>query len=592
MVERLTSRGVRFSDFVLDVPAFELRQQGRRIRMERRPMELLMLLVNRRGDLVTRDEIVHGLWGPDVFIDVDTSVNTLIRKVRRALRDSADRPRFIQTVQGKGYRFIADVESTAGAMLAVLPFENLQPGADDYVADGLTEETIVGLGQIDPDRLSVIGRTSSMAYRKTTKTLDEIAGELGVDYLVEGSVRTAGGRCRITSRLIRARDQVQVWTETYEHDAKDLLGLQAELGGAIARQIELRLSPQRTTTPTRRQTQNPEAYHLYLRGRHYYNQMTPATATRALDCFRRATTLDPAYGLAWAGIADTHSSRLFNSDTRTSEVADQARAAAEQALEHGANLAEAHTAVGRVQFLFDWNWPEAEINLRRAIALDPSSSQSHWMLGHAISQQGRHAEALAAARRARELDPRSALTHTMSSQIAFSARDLEAAIGHAQDALLAEPDYWVAYWQLGQACQQIGRTEQALTALAEATRLSNGNSKPVSLAAYTLATGGRAAEAREAVTTLEQLAERRYVPPYAIALIYAGLHDDGRTFEWLDKALAVRDTHLIYVLVDPKWDPYRADPRFQALVPRCSGSGPSTGSGQAPSTGSGQAVNP
>jgi tetratricopeptide (TPR) repeat protein len=234
-----------------------------------------------------------------------------------------------------------------------------------------------------------------------------------------------------------------------------------------------------------------------------------------------------------------------------------------------------------VQFLFDWNWPEAEINLRRAIALDPSSSQSHWMLGHAISQQGRHAEALAAARRARELDPRSALTHTMSSQIAFSARDLEAAIGHAQDALLAEPDYWVAYWQLGQACQQIGRTEQALTALAEATRLSNGNSKPVSLAAYTLATGGRAAEAREAVTTLEQLAERRYVPPYAIALIYAGLHEDGRTFEWLDKALAVRDSHLIYVLVDPKWDPYRADPRFQALVPRCSGSGPSTGSGQA-----------
>ena len=569
MVERLTSRGVRFADFVLDVAAFELRQQGRRIRMERRPMELLILLVHRRGDLVSRDEIVNGLWGRDVFIDVDTSVNTLIRKVRRALRDSADQPRFIQTVQGKGYRFIANVESTTGDVLVVLPFENLQAGADDYVADGLTEETIVGLGQIDPRRLSVIGRTSSMAYRKTTKTLDEIARELGVDYLVEGSVRTAGGRCRITSRLIRARDQVQVWTATYEHDANDLLGLQTELGVAIARQIDLRLSPQRTPTTTRRQTKSPEAYDLYLRGRYYYNQMTPATATRALDCFRRATTLDPAYGLAWAGIADTHSSRLFNSDTRTSEVADQARAAAAQALEHGSNLAEAHTAVGRVQFLFDWNWADAEASLRRAIALDPSSSQSHWMLGHAISQQLRHDEALAAARRARELDPMSALTHTMSSQIAFSARDLEAAIRHAHDALLAEPDYWVAYWQLGQACQQIGRTDQALAALTEASRLSNGNSKPLSLSAYTLATSGRAGEARDVLTTLEQEAERRYVPPYAIALVCAGLNEDGRAFEWLDNALAVRDSHLVYVLVDPKWDPYRADPRFQTLLERC-----------------------
>ena len=203
-----------------------------------------MLLLDRRGELVTRDEIVDRLWGRDVFIDLDTSVNTVIRKVRRALRDSADHSRFIQTVQGKGYRFIADVEPATGAALAVLPFQNLQGDADqDYVADGLTEETIVGLGQIDPEHLSVIGRTSSMAYRRTTKTLNEIGRELGVDYLLEGSVRAAAGHFRITSKLIRARDQLQVWTETYERESKDLLGLQAELGGAIARQIHLRLSP-------------------------------------------------------------------------------------------------------------------------------------------------------------------------------------------------------------------------------------------------------------------------------------------------------------------------------------------------------------
>ena len=578
MPDRLPSRAFRFGGFVLDVSAYELRKQGRSIKVERRPMELLMLLVDRRGDLVTRDEIVERLWGRDVFIDIDTSVNTVIRKIRRALRDSADHSRFIQTVQGKGYRFIADVEPTTGAVLAVLPFENLQGDADqDYVADGLTEETIVGLGQIDPERLSVIGRTSSMAYRRTTKTLNEIGRELGVDYLIEGSVRGANGRLRITSTLIRVRDQVQIWTETYERDANNLLGVQAELGRSIAQQIHLRLSPQRAATIARRQTQNPDAYDWYLRGRHHYNQMTPATAARALDCFCRATALDPAYALAWAGIADTYSSRLFNSDTRPSDVSEHARAAAERALKNGGSVAEAHTSAAIVHFLFDWDWRAAEAHLRQAIAIDPSSSQSYWMLGHAISQQGKHDQALAAARRARELDPLSALSHSMSSQIAFSARDLEAAVLHAREALLAEPDFWVAYWQLGQACQQMGRTDQALETLAEASRLSNGNSKPMSLSAYTLATSGRVGEARDMLTALEQLAQRRYVPPYAIALVYAGLNDDLRVFQWLENALAVRDVHLIYVLVDPKWDPFRKDARFQELLRRCAFHGePST----------------
>ena len=569
MPDRLPSRAFRFGGFVLDVSAYELRKQGRSIKVERRPMELLMLLVDRRGDLVTRDEIVDRLWGRDVFIDIDTSVNTVVRKIRRALRDSADHSRFIQTVQGKGYRFIADVEPASGAVLAVLPFENLQGDGEDYVANGLTEETIVGLGQIDPERLSVIGRTSSMAYRQTTKTLKEIGRELGADYLLEGSVRAGNGRFRITSTLIRVRDQVQVWTATYERESNDLLGLQAELGRAIARQIQLRLSPQRTATIARRQTQNPEAYDLYLRGRHYYSQMTPATVARALDCFYRATALDPAYALAWAGIADTCSCRLFNSDTRPSDVSDHARAAAAQALKNGETVAEAHTAVARVQFLFDWDWEGAEANLRRAVALDPSSSQSYWMLGHAISQQGRHAEALAAARRARELDPRSALSHSMSSQIAFSARDLEAAARHAREALLTEPDDWVAYWQLGQAYQQMSQTDRALEALAEASRLSNGNSKPISLSAYSLASCGRVAEARDILTGLERRSQARYVPPYAIALVYAGLNDAARVFEWLENALAVRDVHLIYVLVDPKWDPFRQDERFQALLRQC-----------------------
>jgi TolB-like protein len=328
---RMRTGVFRFGGFVLDVPAYELRRQGRSVRLERRPMELLLLLVDRRGELISRDEIVARLWGRDVFIDIDTSVNTAIRKIRRALRDSADESRFVQTVQGKGYRFIADVEAATSEVLAVLPFENLQGDPNhDYLADGLTEETIVGLGQLDPERLCVIGRRSSMAYRGTSKSLSEIGRELGADYLLEGSVRAAAGRCRVTATLVRAHDQVQIWTEAFERDSNDMLGLQPELGRAIARQIHLRLTPQRTATITKRQTHDAGAYDLYLRGRHYYNQMTPATTARALDCFHRATALDDAYALAWAGIADAYSSRLFASDTRSSDVADQARAAALQ----------------------------------------------------------------------------------------------------------------------------------------------------------------------------------------------------------------------------------------------------------------------
>jgi len=565
-------RAVRFDDFVLDVSAYELRRHGRSIRIERRPMELLILLVNRRGELVTRDQIVGHLWGPDVFIDIDASVNTVIRKVRRALRDSAENSRFIQTIQGKGYRFIADIDPLhSSAVLAVLPFENLQSDADqDYIADGLTEETIAELGQIDPEHLSVVGRTSSIAYARTaTKALTEIAGELGADFLIEGSVRGAGGQLRITVKLIRARDQLQVWTESYDRASNNLLGLQAELGRAIAQQIHLRLSAERSATKARRQTQNPEAYNLYLRGRHYNNQMTPATLARGLDCFRLATSIDPTYALAWAGIADSYSSRLFSTDTRPSDVSDQARAAAEQALKYGAANPDVCKSAALIQFLFDWDWPAAEKNLRRAISLDPSFVHSYWLLGQVLTAQAKHDEALAEAQHAREIDPLNPLIHSMSAHVAFCACEYEIAARYAREALLAEPDYWIGYLQLGQALQPMGLTEQALEALAEASRLSNQNSKPVALSAYILALGGRIGEAREVLSTLEQLSRTRYVPPCAIALVYSALNDDDTAFRWLDRALAERDVHLIYLPFDSKWDHLKEDPRFLDFVHRC-----------------------
>jgi TolB-like protein/Flp pilus assembly protein TadD len=560
-----------FAEFVLDPFAYELRREGRTVKVERRPMELLILLLERRGELVTREEIADRLWGSGVFIDIDTSINTLVRKVRRALRDSAMRSRFVQTVQGKGYRFVADTQPVGHrAVVVVLPFENLQQDpAQEYVADGITEETIVGLGRMGPDRLSVIGRTTSMAYRRTKRTIGDIGNDLGADYVVEGSVRAAAGRVRVSATLSRVRDQVQIWTESYERDAGDLLGLQSALGQDIAEQIHLRLSsPQRADSAPHRQTRHQRAYDLYLRGRYYYNQMTPATAERALHCFREATDHDPTYSLAWAGIADTYSSRLFNSDTKPSDVIGEARVAAAAAMAAGASVAEAQTAVAVIQFLFDWNWRTAETHLRRAVALNPSSAQSYWMLGHALTQQGRHEEALAAAARALELDPLDALTHGMAAQIAYSAGRTDLAATHAKDALLVEPDFWVGQWQLGQTYEQMGRTNEALEVLAHASRLSNGNSKPVSLTAYLLARSGRANEAREILETLECRAREAFVPPVAVALGHLGLGDTEKVFERLEQALAVRDVHLIYVPWDVKWQALRGEKRFRDLLRR------------------------
>ena len=677
----------RFRDFELDVAAYQLRRKGRPVHLERQPMDLLILLVEGRHRLVSRDEIIDRLWGKDVFVDVETGVHTAIRKVREALRDSPDTPAFVETVPGKGYRFIAPVEilpalhsgpkpaasrehqdapvptsraeeaaqdvltsqeraqpadqtgttlavSSSGSeglaasatapaastrviteakpvsayrftvptrprltvgllavallaglvtwawlgagapvsrvTLAVLPFENLSGDPErEYLADGLAEETIVSLGQIDPEHVSVIGRTSTMAYKRATKSVAEIGHELSADYLVESSIRAENDRVRITSKLIRVRDQVQVWSASYDREPTSMLGLERELSTAIAEQIRLRLSPERLDALTRRQTRNADAYDLYLRGRDFENQRKPVTTRRAIEYYERAIALDPGYALAWSGLATTYSGSSINGDAPPLEVWPRAREAAVQAVRAGPNLAEAQLSLGHVNWSFDWDWPAAEAAFRRAIVLDPNNATAHRQLGHALSQSGRHSEAQPAMCRARELDPLEPMAHALSSQVAFQARDYSAAVEHARQAIIVDPEFWIGYMQLAQPYEQLGKTELALEVLTNAVRFSGGNSKAISLRGYLLGKVGRANEAREVLRTLEAVSRNRYVPPYAMALVHASLGEREAVFEWLDKAYAARDVHLIFLPVDPKWDPYRADARFEALLARC-----------------------
>lgn len=576
MLTSVPNETLRFGDFELDVAGCRLCHHGRPVRLERQPMDLLLLLVERRRQLVLRTDIVARLWSKDVFVDVETGVNTAIRKIRHALNDSPDTSTFIETIPGRGYRFIADVEvigapvsDQSPIMLAVLPFENMGRDPErEYLADGLTEELIASLGQIDPERLSVIGRTSTMAYKATRKSLATIGEELKVQYLVEGSIRGEGGFLRIRCSLIRGRDQAQVWSAAYDREPTSLPGVQQELSTAIAEQVRVRLSPERLDVLARRHSRNADAYDLYLRGRRLWNQLTSLTTGKAVEYYTRATEIDTDYALAWAGIADAYSAAL-SSEACPLDVRARAREAAAQAIRSESNLSEAQHAFAQVSWMLEWDWPTAETAFRRAIALDANNAWSHSMLGHLLSFSGRHEEASQFSRRACELEPLSCAHHAMSSQVAFQARDYSAALEQARQATIIDPEFWVGYMMLGQAHEQLGESALAFKALAIAGRLSGGNSKPISLRGYLLARLGKWDDAHQVLRVLEEVSRSRYMPPYAMALVYAGLSETEAVFEWLERAYAVRDVHLVFLTVDPKWDPYRAEPRFGPLLERC-----------------------
>jgi TolB-like protein/Tfp pilus assembly protein PilF len=547
--------------------------------MERIPMDLLILLVRENGRLVSRDEIIERLWGKDIFFDTDNSINTAIRKIRRALGEDPEKPRYIETVQGKGYRFKSRTDAVTGItapleevdrsriMLAVLPFENLSGDAgQEYFSDGLTEETIMRFGKMSPQRLGVIARTSSMAYKRTDKSVFQIGQELGVDYVLEGSVRREADRMRVTAQLIRVRDQTHLWADNFDRPSQSILDIHGEVGAAIAAQVQLELTPEGERQLRSQRPVNREAYDHYLRGRYHWARLTPPELIKAAEYFRKATQCDPEYALAYSGLADTLSAAI-TSEVPPRDVFPEAKAAIARALALDPESAEAHNADATIKFWFDWDFEGAEAATRKAISLNSNYFLAHLYLAHVLSNVGRHDEALETIRQARVLDPLSLLTNTMYGQFLYHAGQLETSIQQFRATLDMEWRFWIAHICLAKSYEQQRMYSEALAACDAAWEFSGGNSEALSLAGYIHAVSGERAKAEAKIQQLLEQKAKRYVPSYSVALVFAGLGETETALQWLEQAIENRDVHIPFLL-DHKWNGLRSNEQFQQLLKR------------------------
>jgi TolB-like protein/Tfp pilus assembly protein PilF len=468
------------------------------------------------------------------------------------------------------WRGRAAMRSTTGKlMLAVLPFDNVG-GRDEeaFFADGLTQEMITALGGLEPDRLGVIARTTAMRYRETTKTASDIGRELAVDYLLEGSVRLSGRRVRVSAQLVETRTQNLLWTETYEQDLADVLRLQQAVASDVARSLALRILPSSVAARPPHQIP-PEAYEAFLRGRYFREQATVSGARRAIAEFDRATAIDPGFARAWAALADAY--RLLGAPGWEADepagLTRRAEALSGRALALEPDLPEALAVLGMVR-LNNWDLAGAEASLRRAIASSPNLAQAHQYLSSVLTAAGRFDEAIAAAERARVLDPLSpTVTATLGIRYLYARRYSEA-VPHLKGTLDVTPEFPAAHWALGIVRRELGDEAGAVAAMRRAVEHSGDSSYMRAWLAHTLAASGRAAEARRIEAALADEARAVYVSPFHFALVATGLGERQRALDWLERAYRDGSGWMVFLGVQREFDGLRSDARFAGLLAR------------------------
>ena len=668
MTPQPLQQSIRFGeDLELDLCPRRLRRGNRVLRLERIPLEILILLLERRGEIVSREEIVARVWGNDVFLDTDNSIRGAIRKVRQVLRDDPETPRFIQTMTGRGYRFIAPIisfekehtaeppkieasnvptasrsfalesdgssqgrslglvdkeqERTASQLpdtetapvrvrrrartwrfvglaslavvsvlslfafwgwhasrapvafqrktvLAVLPFDNLSRDPDqEFFSEGLTEEMIAQVGKLNRDRLKVVARSSVAKYKGSTLAAREIGKELNADYLVQGSVRRSSDRIRVTVQLIQARDQIDVWSESYDRELKDVLAVQDSVVRSIASEIHIALTEEQEKRLAAPRQISPEAYEAYLKGRYYWNKRTGESMQKAEQYFQQAIDKDPSYAAAYSGLADCNSGLTWHGFKSPAEALPKAYASARKALEINPESAEAHASLG-LAMSHRWDWTGAEAEFRRALELDPQYANAHHWYGDYLSIKSRHDEALVEAKRALELDPLNLMISTWLGLRYYMARDYSHAIEQNQNSVELDPNFAAAHLVLGEGYVQSGLHSQGISELKRAASLSGSSPLYTAQVAVALAVAGRNRDALRIARELETISGKRYVSPYGLAQIYAALSKDEDAFKWLQAAYDDHAVWMGYLAVDPIFDRYRSDERFKDLLRR------------------------
>jgi len=568
---------LRFDAFELDLAAGELRRRGAAIKLQPQPFKVLALLATRAGQLVTRAEIQKQIWTDDTFVDFEQGLNYCIRQIRAALDDRAKTPRFIETIPRRGYRFHAPVEAmparpvspSGRAMLAVLPFDNLSVAErEDYFSDGLTEEMIAQLGRVNPQTLGVIARTSAMRYKRTDKSIDTIGRELGVGFVLEGSVRRSANRVRVTAQLIQVSDQSHLWAETYEGSVGDMLTLQSDVAQKIALAIRVQLAPAERVRLAALRPLAPAAYEAYLKGRYCWNQRTRESLEKSVRCFTRAIDVAPEYAAAHAGLADAYLTQLDYNYLLPRDAFSLANRAVLEALRLDDTVAEPHASLGHLR-LHEFNWRAAEQEFLRAIALNSSYGTAHYYYGNLLAAFGRFDEAVGEGQRALEIDPLSLNARQNLLFLFYLARRYDEALAQATEVVEIDPNYLGLQYSLGLVYERLGRFDEATAAF---DRVSPAGIRPGSTiaaaAGLVRARAGARDEALHTLERLESLAVVEYVSSYDLALLSLAVGNADKAIAFLAKAIDEHASFVPYLNIDARLDPLRSDARFTAIVDR------------------------
>jgi TolB-like protein/tetratricopeptide (TPR) repeat protein len=575
MNEATRTGRLRFGSFELHLRSRELQHGTTCIRLQEQPFEILLMMLQRPGDVVTRDELRDRLWPRGTFVDFEHSLNAAVKRLRSALGDEADNPRFVETLPRRGYRFIGALtpEPTAQqparpkVRLAVLPFVDLSECSEHgYFADGLTEEMIAQLGQLCKSRIGVISRYSSMVFKDSNRRAREIGETLQVDYLLEGSARREGDRVRITARLIETASETHLWVETYESYLTDYLSVQTDVAARVARSLATELIPDEphAAQPV---SSNAAAYQDYLKGRYYWNMLADQGLAPALVHFERATRLDPSFALAYVGMARAQLLKAEYYGTMPRPVLEAARQSVKRALDLDPQLFEAHLALGEVRRMLEWDWRGAERAYTEAIVLNPSHETAHRSYGLLLAALGRPTEALRESDRACEMDPLCVVVNSGGNAwVRYLVGDYVGAVARSREAVQMEPGYLVAHRVLAAAYLLSGRESDAITVLENA--LSSSGEDPVILAwlAHARAVTGCRTVAADLVNRLHCLADTRHLPSYHLALALVGLGDLDGAFAALEQATVDADPALICLRVEPRFEPLRSDTRYTRLI--------------------------